>query len=160
MNEMANRRQFERVIARFPVKAVHASMVNEAKSFHDADSLEQENQHSNDFFTGELCDLSMQGALVRVENHNFSREDVVILTIDLCSESCELGESVRVKTETEAEEYLISCRSLILRADEHYIAVAFSEIIGPTSLHHLRRTIMYNSGDPERAAAEIAKFLT
>jgi hypothetical protein len=95
---------------------------------------------------GYINDLSLKGVFVQCESP--------FVIGDMVSVLMRLGASGK-----EDDAPTIACEGRVLRVEGDGIAVCFNTIMGPDSYNHLRNVILYNAGDPERAAEEIASFL-
>jgi len=94
---------------------------------------------------GYIKDLSLKGVYVTCD-HPFNSNDVVSVLMRLGAS----GQDDEAPT--------IACEGRILRTKDDGMAITFNAILGPDSYTHLRNVIMYNAGDPERAAEEIATY--
>ncbi len=91
--------------------------------------------------TGEISDISLGGLYVP------------------CSGSPELGTRCDVVLHIGGRHTGIRAMAIaeVVRTDETGIGIAFRELLGTESLHHLRQLVLLNSGDPEQTEHE---FLT
>lgn len=94
---------------------------------------------------GYIKDLSLKGVFVGTDEPFNPNTTVSVLM--------RLGQSG-----ADEDAPTIACEGRVLRNDKDGMAILFNAIVGPDSYTHLRNVILYNAGDPEKAADEIAQY--